>query len=94
MHTFVCCFRSFLWTGCSPAGICHLEATSELRSLGLVLQWSAGVELKAFPYQFLMTGLRVPPALPCLCCFSHRKLDPVLVDPPHTKQITLKVLMN
>lgn len=77
----------------APLG-CHLEAISELRSLELVLQGSAGVELEVFPYQLLMTRLTVAPDPPSLCCFSHRKLDPVLVDPLLTIQMTLKVSVN
>lgn len=77
----------------APLG-CHLEAISELRSLELLLQGSAGVELEVFPYQLLMTRLTVAPDPPSLCCFSHRKLDPVLVYPSRTMQMTLKVSMN
>lgn len=60
------CFRSFLWTGCGSIEICQLEATSEFRSLRLVSQRSAGVELKAFPYPLLMSMLKLAPAVSLL----------------------------
>lgn len=80
------CLIFFLWADCGPAEICH----SLMSPPPISLQGIRRGYTTAFPCQVLMTMLRLALALPCLCYFSHRKLDPVPVGPPHTKPMILK----
>lgn len=77
VHAHLClssCSKSFFWAGCSTAEVCHLEATSERRSLGMYPPGSM-VELKAFPGQLLVTMLYW--LLLLVSSYSaHRKLGP------------------